>query len=498
MAKRLLNSKIDLTQGCIWKTLLAFSAPIFLSYLLQNMYSIADAIICGQTLSSYEVAGVSDTSSISFLILQFAFGCTAGMSTLLAASAGKNDEYGVRKSFATQIKISVVISIILTVVGLLSLDPLLKIIGIEKSDQPTNNQLYVAAHTYMTIIIAGMFSQYFYNLICSTLRSLGDSLTPLMFLVVSSVLNVGLDLLFIAVFKWGVMGAALATVISQFISASGCMVYSLVRYPQLRVKLADFKIDFKYELNHVIQGVPLGLQFSILAFGLIALANGVVSFDKTVEGVIIVGAPAQNGFSSANKVINVLNLPINALSTALISFTSQNDGANKPDRIRRGYVQSIFMMLILYALSVGLGFLMSINGAYQYVFLSREKISDASINYGWLFMLSHLPMLFSLGFLLLSRNLIQGLKKPLFPFLAGVMELVSRILICLYVPQLVNGAPINCDASSAAFFSLCFADAGAWLAADLILIPTAVVLLTKMNKSQKNQGEYVERKNNVD
>ena len=485
----------NLTEGCIWKTILTFALPVFLSYLLQNMYGIADAVICGQTLSSYEVAGVNDTGSISFLILQFAFGCTAGMSTLLAANAGKNDGDGVRKAFATQIKLSLAICVVLTAAGLLSLDLLLKTIGIEKSAENTNNLLYTAAHSYMTVIIAGSFAQYFYNLICSTLRSLGDSLSPLIFLAVSSALNIGLDLLFISAFGMGVTGAALATVIAQAVSAAGCFAYSLVRYPQLRVKLCDFRLDFKADLKYLAQGVPLGLQFSILAFGLIALANGVVSFDKTPDGVIVEGAPAQNGFAAANKVFNLLAMAPNALGTAFISFVSQNDGAGKPERIKKGYVQTVIIMLIIFVISAGLGFLLGINGAYQYVFLSRDKISQASVNYGAIFLLSHLPTMFLLGFLVISRNTVQGLKKPLFPFLAGVLELVSRILICIFVPALVNGAPLDCNASPYAFFALCTADAGAWLAADLILVPAVICFVfgkkrkPELTDLTENKGE---------
>ena len=293
----------------------------------------------------------------------------------------------------------------------------------------------------------------------------------------------------------GVTGAALATVIAQAVSAAGCFAYSLVRYPQLRVKLCDFRLDFKADLKYLAQGVPLGLQFSILAFGLIALANGVVSFDKTPDGVIVEGAPAQNGFAAANKVFNLLAMAPNALGTAFISFVSQNDGAGKPERIKKGYVQTVIIMLIIFVISAGLGFLLGINGAYQYVFLSRDKISQASVNYGAIFLLSHLPTMFLLGFLVISRNTVQGLKKPLFPFLAGVLELVSRILICIFVPALVNGAPLDCNASPYAFFALCTADAGAWLAADLILVPAVICFVfgkkrkPELTDLTENKGE---------
>lgn len=478
------RKKIDLTNGCIWKTILVFSIPIFFSYVLQNIYSIADAAICGQTLSAYDVAGVNDTGSISFLFLQFAFGCTAGMSTLLSENIGKNDEQAIKKTFATQLRLSAIICVVLIAVGLLTLDPILSLIGISPSGAETNNMLYTAAKTYMTVIIGGMCAQYFYNFMFSTLRSLGDSFTPLIFLVISSVTNIALDCLFIMAFDWGVAGAAGATIASQVLSAALCFVFALKKYPVLRIKPADFKPDLKYDLKCLSQGIPLGLQFSILAFGLIALANGIVAFDKTPDGIIVTGAPAQNGFASANRVSNIMSLFPNALATAILPFISQNLGAKKYDRIKSGYIQTLIIMLIVSATCAAIGFLISINGAYQYVLLSSEKISAASIEYGRLFMLTHLPTLPALGILVISRNAVQGLEKPLFPLLSGIAELVVRIVICMFLPALINGGPIDCMASGGAYLALTAADPLAWLAADIILMPSTVYNIRKLIKKQ--------------
>lgn len=480
--KALARKNIDLTTGCVWKTILRFSLPVLLSYILQNLYNMADAAICGQTLTAYDVAGVNDTGSISFLFLQFAFGCTAGMSTIFAENIGKHDDTAIKKSFATQLKMSVLVCVILTAVGLLTLDPLLGIIGITKGGAETNEALYAAAHNYMTVVIAGIFALYMYNFICCTLRSMGDSVTPLVFLIISSALNISLDLLFILPCGMGVTGAALATVISQLLSAVGCFVYALLRYPVLRLKISDFRPDLKYDVSTLWRGVPLGLQFSILAFGLISLANGVVKFDKDPSGTIVDQAPAQNGFSAANKVFNLFALFPNALGTAFLTFVSQNHGAGNNDRIKKGYLQVLLIMAIMCTAGIGLCFLLSINGAYQYIFLSADKISARSINYGFKFLLSHLPLIYALGTLVISRNTVQGLGKPLAPFLAGVAELVARILICLFLPELVNGAPIDCTASGDAFLILCFADGLAWLAADLLLVPAAIYQIRKLTR----------------
>ena len=189
---------VDLTQGTCWKTILVFSLPIILSYLLQQVDSISDAAIVGQTLTAQEVAGVNDTTSLVFIFLQFAFGVSAGFCVITSCSVGCHDQRGVRRSFATQIILSAALTVLLTAIALLLLNPMLAWLNIT----PDNQQVYRAAYTYCAVIFAGIGAQLFYNFICSFLRSLGDSVTPLLFLLFSTILNVGLDLLFILSFRW--------------------------------------------------------------------------------------------------------------------------------------------------------------------------------------------------------------------------------------------------------------------------------------------------------
>lgn len=461
----------DLTQGSIWKTIVRFSLPILLSYLLQNFYSVADAAICGYTLSASEVAGVNDTNSISFIFLQFAFGCTAGMSVILSTRIGRNDSDGVRKALATQIILSFFIVVAVTVISLFTINPLLALLGVTPSEtNEVNNAVYNAAFTYISIICGGMIGQFAYNLICCVLRSLGNSVTPLIFLVISTVLNIALDLVFIMACGWGVAGAAAATVISQLLSAIACFIFTFARYKELRLKLADFKaMDMRTSLRTLWQGIPLGLQFSVLSFGILTMSNGVISFDKTANGAMVAGTPAQIGYSAACKLDNIFFTPFNALGTAMISFTGQNNGAGKHDRIRRGIMQTMLIMLVISAIEITAGLLLSVNGMYQHFFLASDKINSETIRFGNTYLYSALPFVFVLGVLLVLRNAIQGLGKPLFPFLAGIAELIARIVICIFLPPLANGGPINSSASSLSFFCLGLGDAVAWFAAAILL-----------------------------
>lgn len=473
----------DLTQGSIWKTIVRFSLPILLSYLLQNFYSVADAAICGYTLSASEVAGVNDTNSISFIFLQFAFGCTAGMSVILSTRIGRNDSDGVRKALATQIVLSFFIVVAVTVISLFTINPLLALLGVTPSDtSEVNNAVYNAAFTYISIICGGMIGQFAYNLICCVLRSLGNSVTPLIFLVISTALNIALDLVFIMACGWGVAGAAAATVISQLLSAIACFIFTFVRYKELRLKLADFKaMDMRTSLRTLWQGIPLGLQFSVLSFGILTMSNGVISFDKTANGAMVAGTPAQIGYSAACKLDNIFFTPFNALGTAMISFTGQNNGAGKHDRIRRGIMQTMLIMLVISAIEITAGLLLSVNGMYQHFFLASDKINSETIRFGNTYLYSALPFAFVLGVLLVLRNVIQGLGKPLFPFLAGIAELIARIVICIFLPLLANGGPINSSASSLSFFCLGLGDAVAWFAAAILLAIATVYYMRKLS-----------------
>ena len=311
---------IDLTEGPCWKTILRFSFPIILSYLLQQVYSISDAAIVGQTLSGEQVAGINDIAPIVNIFLQFAFGVSAGFCVITSCSVGSRNQPGVRRSLAAQIVLSAVLTVLLTALALAVLDPMLAWINVT----PDSGAVYTAAHTYCALIFAGIGAQLFYNFICSFLRAMGDSVTPLLFLLFSTVLNVGLDLLFILSFGWGVAGAAIATVLAQLISTVACFLYAFSRYPELRLHREDFAITKSDLSQHIAQGVPLGLQFSVLSVGIITMQSVVVQFD--MQAGLIVSNAAQNGFGAANKLHMLTMTPLNAFGTACIYFkcTGQN------------------------------------------------------------------------------------------------------------------------------------------------------------------------------
>ena len=427
-----------MTQGPCWKVILLFSLPVILSYLLQQVYSISDAAIVGQTLTAAEVAGVNDTNSLVFIFLQFAFGVSAGFCVITSYYVGMHDERGVRRSLATQLLLSAALTVVLTALALVLLDPMLAWINVT----PAHHEVYTAAHTYCAIIFAGIGAQLFYNFICSFLRAMGDSVTPLLFLLFS-------------------------TVLAQLVSTIGCFIYAFVRYPVLRLHREDWRITLMDVKRHLVRGIPLGLQFSVLAVGIIVMQGGVVQFDMR-DGVMVSNA-AQNGFGAANRLFNLVATPMNALGGAMTSFTAQNLGAGQYDRIRRGSLQALGMVSILAILAAGTGLLLTRGDFCYHVFLSADKVTPDAVRYGNSLLYVDFSMYLFLGFVFVVRNCVQGIGRSGFVLGAGAAELVARITVCLVLPGLFAGGAVSADAPAMAFYALCAADPMAWIAADTVL-----------------------------
>lgn len=367
-----------------------------------------------------------------------------------------------RRSLTTQIVLSAALTVILTVLALLLLDPMLAWINVT----PDNGEVYRAAYTYCAIIFAGIGAQLFYNFICSFLRSMGDSVTPLAFLLFSTVLNVGLDLLFIIVFRWGVAGAAIATVSAQLISTLGCFAYAFSKYPELRLHQEDWQITRHDVTRHLIQGIPLGLQFSVLAIGIIVVQSIVVQFDML--GGAMVSNAAQNGFGAANKVNNLLMTPLNGLGSAMTSFTAQNLGAGDTKRIKKGTIQSIIIMLIMAACSILIGLLLTINGTYLHIFLSADKVTAETLRFGNSYLYIDLSLYAFLGLSLL-RETVYRASASRSSCWARERPSLSRVAVCLLLPAALAGGVVSAEAPQAAVYGLCVADPFAWMSADAVL-----------------------------
>ena len=451
---------LDMTQGDPFRLVLQFSMPLFCSNLLQQLYNLTDTALAGHLLGSAALAEIGATAALYGLIMNFAFGMNNGLALTVSRYFGAGDESGIRRAVGWMVTLSAVVSLVLTGCSLLGRDALLTVLQVPA-------QAWGGASAYLTVILLGIPLTMLYNMEAALLRAVGNSVTPLLFLLFSTVLNVGLDLAFILVFRWGVAGAALATVLAQLVSTIGCFIYAFVRYPVLRLHREDWRITMMDVKRHLTRGIPLGLQFSVLAIGIIVMQGGVVQFDMR-DGVMVSNA-AQNGFGAANRLFNLVATPMNALGGAMTSFTAQNLGAGQYDRIRRGTLQALGMVSILAILAAGTGLLLTRGDFCYHVFLSADKVTPDAVRYGNSLLYVDFSMYLFLGFVFVVRNCVQGIGRSGFVLGAGAAELVARITVCLVLPGLFAGGAVSADAPAMAFYALCAADPMAWIAADTVL-----------------------------
>ena len=297
----------NLTQGKIFSQILFFAIPVIIGNLLQELYNVVDTLIVGQTLGEIKLAAVGSTSSLNFFALGFFIGLSAGCSVITSQHFGAGNIKQIKKSVAAHILIGIISSAVLTVAFVFLVNPFLTMLG-------TTKETFDYASRYLTIIYLGIPATMLYNLTASLLRSVGDSKTPLYLLLFSSVLNVGLDLLFIVVFKWDVAGAAIATVVSQLISAVLCCIYICFKVKLLLPTKESFTSIGRMVADELKVGCPMGLQNSVISIGMMVLQYFVNQF----------GSYAVAGYTIGNRVQMLVQNPMNSMSMVIATFAGQN------------------------------------------------------------------------------------------------------------------------------------------------------------------------------
>lgn len=410
--------KQDLTAGSPARIIFFYSLPVILGNVFQQIYNFVDNVIVGRAVGSEALAGVGVTTGMTFLILGFIIGITSGLGVRTAQCFGAGDMAGVRRSIGTSIIITAAISILLTVIAVVSAEPLLRLMGADES-------IFRHARDYVIIIFAGLFTQAAYNLISSILRAIGDSKTPLYFLIFSSVLNVVLDMAFIYGAGWGVRGAAIATVLAQFVSSLLCFIYAFAHYREIRLHREDFRTDWKLIDEHISLGLPMAFQFSITAVGTIFLNAALAGFE----------APYIAGFSAASRNTSLFaQVPV-SFGVAMANYAGQNFGAAKMDRVRQGVRATCVMSMIvcIFASSVLLLFPHQLTSLFVDASTSGsvDIIFDAARRYLRV-SASLYPFLF---LIFIFRNALQGIGKTFWPLMGGVGELIIRAVTSFILPQ---------------------------------------------------------------
>lgn len=435
------NSR-DMTTGSPMKLLILFCIPVLIGNVFQQLYNMVDTIIVGKYIGYQSLAAVGLTGSLNFLVLGFANGLTSGFSVLVAQRFGAKDEEGMKKAEASAVALCAGFTLFLTTASVLGARPILRLIN-------TPDNIINESARYITIIFAGISMTIAYNLLACFLRAIGDSRTPLYFLMLSSVLNIVLDITFIRFCHLGVAGAALATVISQGVSALLCLAYIGKKYPILHLKARHFKAPKKMYLRHLKIGLPMAFQFSITAIGTVVLQGALNLF-----GDVKIAA-----YTAASKAEQLVTQPAVTFGVAMANYSGQNLGANEIERIKKG-VRSCTILTLCCAV-FGMVFLRVFGGDVTRLFVDAESVEPAVLQEilnsakQYLNLASNFfPFLFMI---FVYRNCLQGIGKSFMPLMAGVFELITRLLAAKLLPPLIG------------FLGICFAGPLAWVSAAVPL-----------------------------
>lgn len=438
-----------MTTGSPAKLIIRFMIPMFLGNLFQQFYNVVDSIVAGQFLGVQALAAIGSTGSLMFFVIGWLNGLTSGFAIMVAQCFGAKKEDRMRHYVAMSVYLSVAFALVMTIGLTLANEPILRLMNYSEEIMPE-------VKAYMGIIYAGLLVTVAYDALSAFLRALGDSRSPLYFLMISAGINVFLDIVFIVVMGMGVEGCAYATVIAQAISAFCCFIYIVKKYPILHLKKEDFRYSWNSAKKLLGLGIPMALQFSITAIGTIIVQGAVNVYGETYMA----------GFSAAGKLQNILTTVFVAFGATVATYVGQNRGAGRIDRVREGVRCTQYMIL---AWSVIVMILMFFFGKYMtciFVNSSETDVLAVSVEYFhtvfWCY-----PFL---GSIFLYRNTLQGMGYGLVPMMGGIFELAARTIIVLLV------------AGHTSFRGVCLADPAAWIAALIPLVPYYIYIMRKQKQ----------------
>lgn len=430
----------DLTKGAPLKLMLLFSIPLLIGNIFQQFYNIADIIIVGRTLGMTALASVGEVSPLFFLIMFIIVGMTNGFAVITGQRFGAKDYEGVRRSVTMSTILSTVFTITFTIICAAAMHHILFLMNVPQ-------EIYKDAYYYIQIVVIGLIVANFYNLLASIIRALGDSMTPLYCLIIASVLNIFLALLFILEFHMGVPGSAFALVLSQAFSALLCVWYVKKHFPILHLKKKDWIIDWKKEFNfalaHLKVGIPMAVQFGILGLSLLIIQSVCNTFGPDVIAA----------FTAALRIEQMATLPMISFGVALAAYVAQNFGAGNFSRIRFGVKKASLINVIL---SIVMAFIMHFWGGHLVrIFVGYQNEDIVKIAHDYLFRSS--LFYFFLAQIFIYRNALQGLGRAVIPMLAAVGELLMRAFAAIYL------------AAKIGYFGVFYAGPIAWVAASIVL-----------------------------
>ena len=438
-----------MTAGSPAKIIWNFTLPIVIGNIFQQFYTMVDTVIVGKFVGTKALAAVGATGTICFLILGFLMGLTAGFTVITSQRFGAGDMEGMRKTVGSAAVLSVVVSLLMTVVSMVGMKPLLKFMN-------TPDDIFHDTYLYIMIICAGIFAQVLYNLLASILRALGNSKTPLYFLLFSAVLNIVLDLVLIIVFHLGAPGAAYATVIAQGVSGLLCLIYIIKKVPVLKLEKSDFRPDAHLIRTQLVIGFPMALQYSITAIGTMmvqAALNGL--------GSLHVAA-----FTAANKIEQVVTQMYVALGATMATYSAQNMGAGKVKRIHQGFMSATVISFVYAAVT---GVLVYVWG-YKLTGLFVSENLDALMPLVDLYLRCVAVFFIPLAVVNVYRNGIQGMGFGFTAMLGGVAELVGRGVVAIVAAHYDS------------YLGICMASPMAWILAGILFIVMYCLIMKEVRR----------------
>jgi putative MATE family efflux protein len=437
----------DLTVGNPAKLILLFSIPLIIGSAFQQMYSFADAIIVGNIIGVHALAAVGSTGSVTFLILGFTIGACNGLGMLIARKFGAGDIKGLRRSMATSYVVAIVIALVLTVVSAPFSRNIMELLR-------TPPEIIDDATTYIFILLLGTIIFIIFNLQASAIRAVGDSKTPLYFLIIAVIFNIILVFIFILVLNWGVAGAAIATLIGQLASVAMCFVFIRKKFPILKLKAEDWQITPQDLKDHFRMAIPMGFSLSVIAVG--ALFVQYVLNDM--------GPMAVAGVTAGLRIEQMAIMPLASFGIAVGTFAAQNYGAGRIDRVKRGVKLS---MIISVSFSIVMGMIVFFAGYAMSGLFIEGGLGEVQ-SYAQTFLRIGGSMYIFLALLFVYRFALQGLGKPVGVTVGAIAELVMRIFAVLVLARMVG------------FIGICLAGPLAWIGAAVPIVILYYVTIKKL------------------
>lgn len=461
--------KGDLTRGSVFKQILLFSLPFLIGNLFQQLYSVVDMVVVGHFAGHVSYAAVGAAGSIIWFFNGSIQMLTAGFSTVVANKFGAEDYEGVKCAFATSLKLSAIISVILTPLALIFSRPMLVLMK-------TPEDIIDRTHIYVICLFAALVTTIMFNLLSNIIRALGDSRTPLYFLIFSCLINIGLDAIFVAVLKLETLGVGLATVIAQASSVIMCIVYIVRKQKVLHIGRRHFERDRLLARRLLGVGVPMALQNMIIAIG----------------GIIV--QIATNGFgtdfiaaqTSGAKVENFISMPILSIGTALSVFIAQNNGAKIYKRVTQG-IRASFLIGIVWWIAASI--LLIPFGDDIVRLLAGDDMPAHSVTNAHFYVIINSSFSFFLTLIVIVKNTLQALERAMLPMLSGFLEILGRVGTAVLVMSLVGNLSVD---SQTGYYILCFSNPSAWLLGLLLVLPDFIISLIKLRKKIKEQRNMKE------